>query len=225
MRGYCSVKIFYSTISDLEGMLPEELLPLLPARFSEEIFLYRKQDDRLRLLAGKLLLRKAITESGFAPSLLEDYRLDDFQRPFIPGFHDFNITHSGHIVACAVGINGRIGIDVEMIRQIRPVQFSKQFSPPEMQQILAAPDPEAKFFDFWTQKEAVMKADGRGMKIPLHSIRLRGDHATIDDREEKWNLLPATLSAGHRAHICSPEIIADVELMEEPFPPGNVIFR
>lgn len=182
--------------------LPEALLPLLPALAREEIFTYRKQDDRIRLLAGKLLLRSFMADTGHGLHLLDAYTTDANGRPLVPGFFDFSITHSGHIVACAIFPGQTVGIDVEKMRPIVPANFHKQFSPPEMMQIMGAPSSREKFFEFWTQKEAVMKADGRGMRIPLHAIRLRGDHATIDDRDGRWELIPLSLHEDYKSHAC-----------------------
>lgn len=204
--------VFYTVIPDVNGPLPEDKIALLPRKFKDEIDSYLKQDDKVRLLAGKLLLRTALDFFNADLTLLEAYAADQNGRPFISGFHDFNITHSGHVVACAVIPGAVAGIDAEMIRAIQPEKFTKQFSRPEMEAILNADDPHHCFFDFWTQKEAVMKADGRGMRIPLHDIRLLGDYATIEGIAHPWHLYPLALDARHKAHLCSPEKINDIRL-------------
>lgn len=187
----------------------------LPEKLREEIFQYRKNDDRLRLLAGKLLLLKSIHQLGFNLQIIEQYAPDAMGKPQLPGFFPFNITHSGHVVACAVMQgDGLIGIDCEKVRPIDVIKFTKQFSPPEMQWILSAPDPQVRFFDAWTMKEAVMKADGRGMRIPLHSIRLHQTYATIDDRECVWHLYKIPTPASHPSHVCSPVEIQHIETIE-----------
>ncbi len=136
-------------------------------------------------------------------------------KPQLPGFFPFNITHSGHVIACAVMQgDGLIGIDCEKIRPIEVIKFSKQFSPTEMQWILSAPNPQIRFFDAWTMKEAVMKADGRGMRIPLHSIRLHQTYATIDDREGVWHLYKIPTPVSHPSHICSPVEVQNIETIK-----------
>lgn len=187
----------------------------MPEKLREEIFQYRKNDDRLRLLAGKLLLLKAIHKLGFNQQIIEQYAPDAMGKPQLPGFLPFNITHSGHVVACAIMQgDGLIGIDCEKVRPIDVIKFTKQFSPPEMQWILSAPNPQVRFFDAWTMKEAVMKADGRGMRISLHSIRLHQTYATIDDREGVWHLYKIPTPASHPSHICSPLKIQHIETIE-----------
>jgi 4'-phosphopantetheinyl transferase len=184
----------------------------LPSKLQEEIFQYQKNDDRLRLLAGKLLLLDAIKKLGYPLSIIENYAPDTMGKPQLPGFLPFNITHSGHVVACAIlEGDGLIGIDCEKVRPIEVTKFTKQFSPPEMQWILAAPNPQIRFFDAWTMKEAVMKADGRGMRIPLHSIRLHFTYATIDDREEIWHLYKINTPDSHPCHLCCNREIESIQ--------------
>lgn len=169
-------------------------------------------------MAGKLLLLEAIKRLGYPLAIIENYVTDGMGKPHIPEFLPFNITHSGHVVACAVlQGNGVIGIDCEKVRPIDVMKFTKQFSPPEMQWILAAPDPQIRFFDAWTMKEAVMKADGRGMRIPLHSIRLKHHHATIDDSEEIWHLYKINTPDSHPSHLCSNRKIDNIQMILLPF--------
>lgn len=214
------VFVYYTYIPDLNLLLPAELLQLLPVQLQHEIELYQKQDDKVRLLAGKLLLRHAINQLSFHSDLFYQYQIDKRGRPFINQFFDFNITHSGHIVACAVINQGRVGIDVEMVRSIEPQKFTKQFSPPEMDQILKSTNPQLTFFEFWTKKEAVMKADGRGMRIPLHSIQINDMKGIIDGTETIWFLESLNFDSNHISNICSNqkfqiEILENVQLFLE----------
>jgi 4'-phosphopantetheinyl transferase len=196
--------VYYTVFEDVHEPIREEFIHALPKKMADEIIQYKKQGDINRLTAGKYLLKHLVNACGFSEEIFSSYKIDEMGKPFIKGFHPFNITHSGKVVACAVlPLEGNIGIDVEKIREIEVIKFDKQFSPPEMMRILAGKDAMQTFFDFWTMKEAVMKADGRGMRIPLHSIRLKEDHATIDDTGTKWNLYPLELDKSVKAHICS----------------------
>ncbi len=201
--------IYYTIFDNEETPIDAKYIHALPDVLSKEILLYKKQDDINRLTAGKHLLKKIL--SDYFPQIsLENYAIDDMGKPFIKDLFDFNITHSGQVVACALlNAEGKIGIDLEKIRTIDIPKFTKQFSPQEMMRILADKDPQTRFFDFWSMKEAVMKADGRGMRIPLHSIRLKDEHATIDDKDCKWNLYPLELHSTVRSHVCSNQVIEE----------------
>ncbi len=203
--------VYYTVFDDVYEPIKEEYIHALPKKMADEIIQYKKQGDINRLTAGKYLLKNLLSDCGFSTDVFSSYEIDVMGKPFIKGFHPFNITHSGRVVACAVlPQEGNIGIDVEKIREIEVTKFDKQFSPLEMMRILAGKEPMQTFFDFWTMKEAVMKADGRGMRIPLHSIRLKGDHATIDDTGAKWNLYPLELDESVKAHVCCEFEIQDL---------------
>jgi len=204
--------IYYTIFDNEETPIDEKHILALPQILSKEILQYRKQDDINRLTAGKYLLKKILDD--YCPQIsLNNYSINEMGKPYINGLYDFNITHSGQVVACAIlNTEGKIGIDVEKIRSIDIPKFTKQFTPPEMMRILADKNPQTKFFDFWSMKEAVMKADGRGMRIPLHSIRLKEGHATIDDNDNTWNLYPIELHSSVRSHVCSNTILEEVQL-------------
>jgi len=205
------VLVYYTVFEDVQHPVDIKFIEVLPEKLKNEILQYRKQSDINRLTAGKHLLKHVIKECGFGPETINNYQIDAMGKPFIEGFFPFNITHSGIVVACAVIKSETcIGIDLEKIREIEVTKFDKQFSPPEMMQILAAPSPMEKFFDFWTIKEAVMKADGRGMRIPLHSIRIKNDHCTVDDTGQRWNLQKLDLHESVKSHISYKEDKVDI---------------
>ena len=81
----------------------------------------------------------------------------------------FNVSHSGErfVIAAAVGMAP--GVDVERVRPHRDLSSLARrfFSPAEQEEVAAAPDPLRAFYRVWTRKEAVIKADGRGVAIGL----------------------------------------------------------
>lgn len=197
--------VYYSSISDLEREIPDSLLETFPVIIREEIRRYRKNDDQVRMYTGKYLLSFLIEILGFPKNTIEKYNIDNMGRPYIDGFPDFNITHSGNVVAIGFLDGHRVGIDVEMVRPIDAPAFTKQFSQKEIAEITGAEDILDTFFSYWTQKESVMKADGRGMRIPLHDIHLYGDHAIIQGNSSPWWLYPFEVGPEYKAHLCSPQ--------------------
>ncbi|MCL6443040.1 MAG: 4'-phosphopantetheinyl transferase superfamily protein [Alicyclobacillus sp.] len=77
---------------------------------------------------------------------------------------DFNISHSGDWIVCAVSARGRVGIDVE---QILPLEFSTlvhSMSEDERNKLHELPPEEfiTFFYKLWTLKESFVKAVGTG---------------------------------------------------------------
>ena len=96
-------------------------------------------------------------------------------KPSLPQAHEsglrFNVAHSGELALLAFARNQEIGVDVEFKRM--DVDFiglaETSFSREERAAIVAcAPaDRGNLFYEYWTCKEACIKADGRGLSIPL----------------------------------------------------------
>jgi len=86
----------------------------------------------------------------------------------------FNSSHSGPVAVIAVGKSRRIGIDVEAVRPIKDAEkIAVRFFSSQESAAMAALDPDeqnAGFLHCWTRKEAVIKALGGGLSIPLDSF-------------------------------------------------------
>lgn len=113
----------------------------------------------LRIEPGDVRLRTA--EHG-KPELAE-------QR----GLH-FNLSHTDGATVIAVTRAGRVGVDVERIREnLEPLELGARFfSPKESDWLRSQPDSQrfAAFFACWTAKEAYVKACGSGLSAPLDSF-------------------------------------------------------
>lgn len=83
----------------------------------------------------------------------------------------FNLSHTKDMIVCAVTLNNDIGCDVENITRSNDVLkvAERYFSPFEIDALFSLPKEEQRnrFFDYWTLKEAYIKAWGLGLAIPL----------------------------------------------------------
>ncbi len=194
----------------------QRYLQQLPFPLQQKILRYRFWKDRQAGLWGKLLLMKGLEEMGYSKNTLQHLQYTSYQRPYFPKNLelelDFNISHSGYAVACAISLQQRIGIDIEQIRPIEIHHFSQQFSPEEMQKMYDAPDTQRTFFERWCQKEAIIKVDGRGLSIPLPQVKIGGLQANIGG--EIFHLKPLELLEGYVSCLASTQPIEEVELEE-----------
>ncbi|HKS45241.1 MAG TPA: 4'-phosphopantetheinyl transferase superfamily protein [Amycolatopsis sp.] len=143
---------------------------------------YRQEIDRRRFLTGRVLAKTVVGELlGRAPeSVTFDATCDDcgkpHGRPRIDGV-TFSISHSGQRIGLAVTSEAPVGLDVETAdRKAADSLISYALNETEQQDLagLGAEERVRAFFRYWTRKEALMKATGRGLKIPLQSITLSG---------------------------------------------------
>lgn len=132
--------------------------------------------DRRRFLLTRALVRTTL--SRYAPVAPADWQFiaNVHGRPEIldrqRGVPDlrFNLSHTDGLVACAVTIGREVGIDVEHIgRRLTHDVAGRFFAPREVSNLHALPADEQQkvFFDYWTLKEAYIKARGFGLALPL----------------------------------------------------------
>ena len=155
---------------------------------------FRFESDRIAYAAAHLLLRGALTQCapGVPPAEWE-LTNDRLERPEVvaPNFWPrlrFNISHTRSLVACVVTREIDCGVDVEILRQVEDLErlAAKVFSPAELSDLMALPDSlrKARFFSYWTLKEAYVKARGLGLSLPLDAVsfdlRAGGASITLD---------------------------------------------
>lgn len=86
--------------------------------------------------------------------------------------NSFNISHSGEWVVCALCDSGKVGVDIEEIKPIDYKIAQRFFAKKEYERLLKTYKGHQLqyFFSIWTLKESYIKAEGRGLSIPLNSF-------------------------------------------------------
>ncbi|HKY02948.1 MAG TPA: 4'-phosphopantetheinyl transferase superfamily protein [Burkholderiales bacterium] len=174
-----------------------------PAWFSEEeharLASMHHPRRRLEFVLGRRLLRHAL-QSRY-PNAFRGWRVEapETGRPFLETEDSsppptFSISHCKGHVACALAPMGPIGVDVECIgtRKRDVASLSAAVLHPIEQERLAASnavDRERLFLRFWTLKEALAKALGLGLAIPMRELAIVDDrlvHAPTEIESPDW---------------------------------------
>ncbi len=81
----------------------------------------------------------------------------------------FNLTHTATVGLLAVSSGIEVGVDAETIRPIGPDVAEAHFSAPELSDLntLGGDAWLTGFYRIWTRKEALLKAEGVGLNLPL----------------------------------------------------------
>lgn len=213
-----TVRIYYSRISkEKHRRILDEFLPEQPPAFREKILRYRKWEDAQLSLLGRVLLNTGLREWGVAGHVGE-LAFTPFNKPFLPDSTiRFNISHSGTIAVCALADENEIGIDIELIYPIEAGDFRSQMTTGEWQRINDSSDKLSAFYKYWTQKEALIKAHGNGLSLPLPSFEVIDGHAIIDG--EHFYLKAISIDKDYECYIASTVDLHDaaIEVIFKPY--------
>jgi 4'-phosphopantetheinyl transferase len=172
--------------------------------------------DRDAFVLTRALIRTCLSRYG--PTAPGDWRFvtNAHQCPFVAAdqagtpWLSFNVSHTDGLVALAVTRGHRVGVDVESVA--RPVLEDvpeRHFAPDEVRDLRALPAAEQPhaFFDYWTLKEAYIKARGLGLALPLDqfAFTLRGAAPPsirfapgFEDDPARWQFWQAWPTPTHR---------------------------
>jgi 4'-phosphopantetheinyl transferase len=190
----------------------QQLLHRLPVEGQSTVLRYRRWQDAHATLLGKHLLLLALERIG-SPLTLEQIHYTPERKPFFPGGPNFNISHSGNRVVCGLSTNGRVGVDIEFIKPISFEDFQTQFTPKEWTAIRGASDPVAAFYRFWTAKESLIKADGRGLGIPLLDLDVT-EYKPVPLDGATWTFQILNHFPGYAGHVTTEDANPGISLHE-----------
>lgn len=112
-------------------------------------------------------------ERIFADVLKKDYQIeecpeilrDEMGKPYLKDCKlQFNVSHSGDYVAIAIS-ESPVGIDIQETKSIKDGMYRKVVQPEE--QVLIGEDRQKDFLRLWSLKESFVKAEGKGLCIPM----------------------------------------------------------
>lgn len=124
----------------------------------------------------------------------------------------FNLSHTNKQLVCAVMLEKDMGIDIENVERSNDVLSiaDRYFSALELEELLSLPDElqADRFFDYWTLKEAYMKADGGGISLGLGNFSFSfGDDISVsfssklEDSADQWRFWLFRPELDHRMSV------------------------
>jgi 4'-phosphopantetheinyl transferase len=188
----------WKTVAELPLLQADELqlwrIGLADAESLPETYLRHlspeEQDRASRLRVGRVQMQFVVARAclrtllGFHLQLAPKdvpILLGSHGKPEIPATHShslfFNIAHSRSTIVIALCRTSPVGVDLEYLDRNTDVMevSSNAFTSREFRAIEDLEDPILRrraFFRCWTRKEAVIKADGRGLSLPLASFEV-----------------------------------------------------
>ncbi|WP_165456351.1 4'-phosphopantetheinyl transferase family protein [Pedobacter kyonggii] len=186
----------------------------LPKTLKESNARYTRWQDRHLHLFGKLLLAKALEYHQIDIENLNRLKYNKFGKPYFDFNLGFNISHSGSYVLCAFSDFLTPGIDIEEIKPIDISLLKHIFSDGEWKTINSSDDSLKRFYDLWTMKEAVIKADGRGLSIPLKKVNSDND-GVVTHSSRNWRIYNIKFDPRYSVSIAVDQLISHGEILLE----------
>lgn len=222
-----SVDVYVVRLSEARaGMERFEAVLTPEERQRSEKFLRR--EDRARYVAGRGLARWLLARELSAEPAALQICADGAGRPFLiqngsSSALDFNVSHSGDVVLCASAWHRRVGVDVELVRDMPDAMdlARSQFAPEEIAALGTGSMAErsAAFIRMWTRKEAFLKARGDGLGFALNKfavsagappalLRVEGE----PEADAKWALVDLDVARGYIASLALERPLVSVSL-------------
>lgn len=184
--------------------------------------------DRARFVASHAALRLVLADARACdPS---DIRLtaDAAGKPRLAGpagrVLEFNLSHSGSRALIGLAGTAAIGVDIEQVRTIPDaVRIARAHFAADEAAALARLPPDAiepAFFGLWTRKEAVVKALGTGLSLPLDrfSVTLPPAPPRLLRDPAGWTLAEVEAGAAYAATVAVRT--DDAAIRHHSLPPG-----
>ncbi len=176
------IKLYDAKITDFTKADYSNMYSLLDCAIKQKIDSKIKDEDKMRSLAGYILLYRGAKEL---------YNKTDINITFnkngkpICDFCYFNISHSAQRVICVFSDNP-IGVDIQKICEIKPRQEYKLFTQKESSYVNQFEQGLSfRYLEIFTKKEAALKMQGLRLadstKIDTFSKEFNFDTKTVDD--------------------------------------------
>ncbi len=150
----------------------DEYLSILSNEEREKYQRFHFKKDSRSYLVSHALVRKVLSRYCNVQPKAWRFSFNQYGKPEIsssikcPGIK-FNLSHADGMSACVVSLNNDCGVDVENIHRKNKLHAvaERMFAEQEAKIMSACEESEVqkKFFDFWTLREAYVKAVGTGL--------------------------------------------------------------
>jgi 4'-phosphopantetheinyl transferase len=236
-----TVDLWVADASALDPGLLARLATLLTAEETARGARFVRAADRAAFILTRALIRTRL--SLYGPTAPADWRFvsNAHQCPFVAAdqagvpWLSFNVSHTEGLVALAVTRGHRVGVDVESVaRTVLEAVPERHFAPDEVRDLRARPaaDQPRLFFDYWTLKEAYIKARGMGLALPLDqfAFNLHGDAPPtirfapgFDDDPARWQFRQLWPTATHRLALAVERDGADLPVALRHVAPATLV--
>lgn len=219
-----TVHLWFATLEKLQPRM-EAYHELLDPVEQDRAARFRYKHDRERFILGHGLLRSLLGQYLKRDGSLIRLARGPFGKPYLERkkLH-FNFSDTKDAILIGLTSGHELGVDIETLaREVDHAAVSEHyFTRPEIAVIQrSGADARSRFLDFWTRKEAVLKASGVGIMEDLRSLRVDGERnmmvieheAFIKMAAPEYHVRTIRIGAQHLASVAMPVQPKEVRLM------------
>ncbi|MBK7382971.1 MAG: 4'-phosphopantetheinyl transferase superfamily protein [Flavobacteriales bacterium] len=206
-----TVDVWYATLDQMRPLLSAYTELLDPVEI-ERADRFRFEPDRERFILGHGLLRMVLMGYVGGDGRSIRYARGPFGKPSLdPKEVHFNFSDTKDAFLIGVSRSIDLGVDIEtMTRNVDHEAVSEHyFTGPEITAIRnAGGHSKRRFLEFWTRKEAVLKASGVGIMDDLRVLRVDAPTNTMTIDHESFTQMAAPEYRVRTWHIGADHIVS-----------------
>ncbi|GAB4377500.1 MAG: hypothetical protein Kow0075_06110 [Salibacteraceae bacterium] len=187
------------------------LMDMIPDDVQKRVLEEEGWENQHGSLARKILLLQAMKEFGVnVAELFHSLKRMPSGKPYIEGGPHFSVANDGGVAVCVVSKTSVLGVDVERMKPINLSEYREMMTFQEWREIYSHMIPLQRFYEFWTIKESVVKADGEHKNIDIKEIYIQPDVAFCNAKY--WYINPLELNYyGYLAYMVCSNPHAEIE--------------
>jgi 4'-phosphopantetheinyl transferase len=212
----------YEEITD-EGLLAS-YRELLVANEKAQEKRFHFLNDRRRYLVTRAMVRIVLSRYALIDPAAWVFSVGAYGRPEIANPEaenelSFNISHTHGLIVLGVTRRRALGVDVEnlLMRQVSIDIAEHFFSREEVAALALTPvhQQQDRFFEYWTFKEAYIKARSMGLYLPLDKFSFRypneaavdiAIHPELEDPASRWRFWQFRMSSRFLIAVCAERV-------------------
>jgi len=177
-----------------------------------------------RFISARATLRQLLSHYLALPAQDIRFGYNEHKKPYLlfPSNSrlTFNLAHSHDRAVYAFGLDHALGIDIEKMTETDHHALAQRyFSTQEKNELNALPQAEKKegFYRLWTRKEALLKAVGKGLSIPLASFSVSSKNIieTVSLMDQPWQLIPLSIDPAYQSVLATQPHIHTISYWEK----------
>lgn len=162
------------SITSIGGEALSAAINRLPPWRREQALRFKHEQGRKECALSYLLLCRALHEVyGIEEQPM--FKIGDHGKPSLlldsphPADIHFNISHCKTAIACAIS-DTPVGVDIERTGRFKESLARHVLNEAEYNDVVTSADPNLRFTEYWTMKEALVKLTGYGLQSDVRNI-------------------------------------------------------